>query len=587
MIHSLQQRLGFFLLLPVTLLLLGLGLFGFFSIRNSLLQAWEEAALLKLERAAHTIDMRLSRVKSLIQEFHNMAEAEQGHVIQPWLLQQMETEEGVSRVTLTWLQETPPTAIMPMMPGDTHIMGRGMAMGRTPGKREMMHFYHARIAEVTPPLYDSQAGQETLSLVSYLLDETGRTVGTLEVIIRFDYLIAGILTNGWKGSTLAGLVDGSGRYLAHTNPLLKGRQLGETNAPLEMATLTVLKTQRSGTLLGTGHPPEWVSGFYRLQEAPWTVVLFAPGGVILAPITRFLSYYVLAGLLGMGGILFVIRSVVGRMVAAVQELSQAAAQIAQDHYGPPLPVRSQDEIGQLTRSFNTMVEGLKERDFLSNTFGRYVDREIARELLRRPEAARLGGEKREVAILISDLRRFTPLAESLSPEATLGLLNRYFGAMIAIVQKHQGIIVDFFGDGMLVFFDPLDGAVVPRAHQALRCAMEMQNTLVHFNTERREEQFPELQMGIGLNAGEVVVGNIGSETRAKYGIVGAAVNVTQRIQSIAQGGEVVISESVYRYTQGQLIIKDTVRVSLKGVQEPVTLYKVGGLTEGTGHPAPR
>ncbi len=223
----------------------------------------------------------------------------------------------------------------------------------------------------------------------------------------------------------------------------------------------------------------------------------------------------------------------------------------------------------------------------NSSLGRYVDREIARELLRRPEATRLGGEKREVAILISDLRRFTPLAESLSPEATLGLLNRYFGAMIAVVQKHHGIIVDFFGDGMLVFFDPLDGAVVPKVQQALRCAMEMQNTLVHFNRERREEQLPELQMGIGLNAGEVVVGNLGSETRAKYGIVGAAVNVTQRIQSLAQGGEVVLSERVYRYTQGQLIIKDTVRVSLKGVQEPVTLYKVGGLTAGTGHPVLR
>jgi hypothetical protein len=102
MIHSLQQRLGFFLLLPVTGLLLGLGLFGFFSIRNSLLQAGEEAALLQLERAAHTIDMRLYRVQSRIQQFHTMAQTQEGHAIQPWLLQQMEAEEGVSRVTLTW-----------------------------------------------------------------------------------------------------------------------------------------------------------------------------------------------------------------------------------------------------------------------------------------------------------------------------------------------------------------------------------------------------------------------------------------------------------------------------------------------------
>ena len=99
-----------------------------------------------------------------------------------------------------------------------------------------------------------------------------------------------------------------------------------------------------------------------------------------------------------------------------------------------------------------MVAGLKERDFISNTFGRYVDQEIARELLSRPEASRMGGEKREVVILFSDVRGFTPLAESLSPEVIIHLVNRHFSRMIEVIQAHRGIIVDFLGDAILAFF---------------------------------------------------------------------------------------------------------------------------------------
>jgi class 3 adenylate cyclase len=265
------------------------------------------------------------------------------------------------------------------------------------------------------------------------------------------------------------------------------------------------------------------------------------------------------------------------MVRSVGQISRAAEQVAGGKYGDPLSVKTRDEIGQLTQSFNTMVQGLKERDFISNTFGRYVDQEIARELMRRPEASRLGGEKREVAILMSDLRDFTPLSETLSPDVTIRMLNRYFSRIIETIQKHQGIIVDFFGDALLVFFDPLEGPIVPVINRSIDCALEMQRIMEIFNAENRAEDLPELKMGIGVNAGEVVVGNIGSETRAKYGIVGSAVNVTQRIQSEAEGGEVVISESVYSAARDQVTIKKSFEAQLKGIQGNVKLYVVVGL----------
>ncbi len=555
---SLQQRLILFLLVPVAGLLFLVGLLGFIYARQVMLTQWRESATLKLQRAAHFIDMRLGRPIEWIEMFHKTGAERAGSALQNWILGQMRELEGVTKVHLQWLDQGPERPMTPRM----HPLR---------GRQPMMRFHRARIAEVTRPRFDTQAGHQTVSLISTLKDESGKDVGKLEVAVRFDYLMEDIIRLGWWQSEAACLVDHSGMCL--TDPKMKGRgQLGETNDPLELAILQAMKEGSSATLRGPGHPPDKVAGFYSLEKAPWAIVLFAPGEKILAPIVRYRNYYFLGGGLCIALIILLIRSVGGKMVRSIKGISKAAGNVAKGKYGDPLPQKSQDEIGQLITSFNAMVQGLKERDFISNTFGRYVDQEIARELMHQPEATRLGGEKREVAILISDIRGFTPLSESLSPEAIISLLNHYFSHMIEVIKKHKGIIVDFFGDGVLVFFDPLDGPIEPAIQRAIRCAMQMQNEMVPFNEEMRKEGLPMLEMGIGLNAGQVVVGNIGSETRAKYGIVGSAVNLTQRIQELARGGEVVISDSIYHYAGSYLDVRRSFEVQLKGLQEKMKLH---------------
>jgi adenylate cyclase len=184
----------------------------------------------------------------------------------------------------------------------------------------------------------------------------------------------------------------------------------------------------------------------------------------------------------------------------VRRIADKAAHVAGGDYGEPLTVISQDEIGHLTASFNDMFAGLKERDFIGNTFGRYVDQEIARELLSRPEASRMGGVKREVVILFADIRGFTPIAETLSPEATIQLVNRHFARMIDVIQAHRRIIVDFLGDAILAFFDPLDGPLEPVVQLALSSALQLQTAMEAENLAKPE--YPALHMGVGLHAGE-------------------------------------------------------------------------------------
>jgi class 3 adenylate cyclase len=542
---TLQQRLIFFLLVPVVLLLLGFGSLGFFYARQTILKEWQEAAILRLERAAHQLDMRLSWPEQWMQGLVGIKQGAQEEM-QKWLLDRIRALPGVKQVQLTWKEGPAPQPV----------------------------------AAVSECRFTFEKGQEAVTLTADLLDSARQPLGQLQISIRFAYLMEGILTSGWLQSYMACLVDETGHYLAHTDPGMQGRiHLGETHDRLEAQTLATIKAKHSGTIMGPGHPPEQVIGFYRLHQAPWVILVYAHGHQILEPMVRFRYYYLVAGGACIAIILLLIRLGVNPMVSSIRRLSQAAGRLAQGDYGEPLPVERRDEIGQLIQSFNAMVTGLKERDFISNTFGRYVDPEVAAELLRRPEAALLGGEKRPVALIFGDIRGFTPIAETLSPEATIHLLNRYFSNMIEVIRRHRGIIVDFIGDAILVFFDPLEHTLDVAVRRALECSLEMQAQMAAVNAPSPGHGLPTIEMGIGLHAGEVVVGNIGSETRAKYGIVGSAVNLTHRIQSEAHGGEVVLSDAAFAQLSPAPAVKRKFQAHLKGVQQPLTLYVVAGSGE--------
>jgi class 3 adenylate cyclase len=557
-IKSLQTRLRLYLVLPLILFLVAAGVLGYAYIRGALIKEWQEVAILRMARAANIIDLRLQEPLHWMQSFAQTCDEPHSAMIQNWLLKQLREHEGVSRVQLTWLgsdvETSPPTAT------------------------EKWGDLCGNVVKVSPPHYFFPPGQELAGIRMDLLDNKGAPLGILEVDLKFDYLLKDILASGWMQTQQACLLDNKGYYLAHTDAAMKSRHcLGDLDDPLEIAMIKAMQEKPFDTIVGKGHNQDEVIGFYKLNKAPWVIMLHAQGSQILAPIFRFRLYY---GVAGLGCIVFILALLhfgVRPVVSSIKRIARRAALVAQGHYGEPVPVQTRDEIGQLTTSFNEMVKGLQERDLISNTFGRYVDQKIAQELLSRPEASRLGGEKRPVGILFSDMRGFTPLAETMSPEATIKLVNKHFSRMIDIIQDHRGIIVDFFGDAILAFFDPWDGPVAPTVRHGLQCALAMQQAMGEMQDD--DPTLASLQIGIGLHAGEVIVGNIGSETRAKYGIVGSAVNLTHRLQSQAQGGEVVISEEVYRLLQPGLAVKRVFRADLKGIKEPVTLYVVSDLTD--------
>ncbi len=226
-----------------------------------------------------------------------------------------------------------------------------------------------------------------------------------------------------------------------------------------------------------------------------------------------------------------------------------------------------------------LAEQLKVRNrFIQETFGRYLSGAVVSEILESPDGLRLGGEKRKVTMLMSDLRGFSAMAERLAPEQVVRVINNYLGTMADVILAHDGTIDEFIGDSVLGFF----GAPVARpddARRAVACALAMQKGMERVNRRNSDEGLPSVEMGIAVHTGEVVVGNIGSEKRAKYGAVGSHVNLTARIESYTCGGQVLISERTLREAGGGVVTGGSLSVRAKGFPEPIRVHDLLGLED--------
>jgi adenylate cyclase len=224
-----------------------------------------------------------------------------------------------------------------------------------------------------------------------------------------------------------------------------------------------------------------------------------------------------------------------------------------------------------------LADGLELRNhFIRQTFGRYLSDEVVEGLLDSPEGLRLGGEKRTVTILMADLRGFTGMAERLEPERVVRILNNYLGAMAEVIARFQGTIDEFIGDAVLALF----GAPIQRpddAQRAVACAVAMQLALHEVNAINQREGVPKLEMGIAVNTGEVVVGNIGSEKRAKYGVVGREVNLTGRIEGYTVGGQILVSDATLHAAAALLQVGESFCFEAKGFKDPVKVHDLLGI----------
>ena len=267
------------------------------------------------------------------------------------------------------------------------------------------------------------------------------------------------------------------------------------------------------------------------------------------------TFFMLGGLSLLG--LFGLTLVFGRMRKTAEELEARVEE-------------------RTTDLANANLDLEKRNKLIHQVFGRYLSNDIVANLLESPEGLKLGGERRKITILASDLRGFTALSERMSPEKVIKLLNVYLEDMADVIEQYNGTIDEYIGDGILVLF----GAPTPGkddAARAVACACAMQLKMGAVNERLKQKGLPKLGMGIGINTGDVVVGNIGSEKRTKYGIVGNNVNRTYRIESYTHAGQVLISEATLKDAGETVKIRSCRKIKPKGVQKPITICEVNGI----------
>jgi len=261
------------------------------------------------------------------------------------------------------------------------------------------------------------------------------------------------------------------------------------------------------------------------------------------------------------------------VAAPLKDLENAMAEVERGRLDGHAPVVSTDEIGAVAEGFNRMLHGLREREQVKETFGRYVTPEIRDEIL----AGRISGEGelKEVTVLFADIRDFTPWVEATAPRDVVRDLNEYFTEMAEAIRSQRGLVLQFIGDEIEAVFG---APVASRDHAAMavRAALDMRKRLRAWNARREAAGKPALRHGIGIHTGTVLAGNIGGAERLSYALVGDPVNLASRIQGLTKDFKVdiLISEATRKSIDPAVAVEELPAVRVKGRAEEVNVYKV-------------
>jgi adenylate cyclase len=323
----------------------------------------------------------------------------------------------------------------------------------------------------------------------------------------------------------------------------------------------------------------WLTAFYPIRnsegEAIAAVAVDIDSRRVLGFEKRFFTYGLLVlGLsiaLSLLAALFTTRLVL-RPLHSLQEGMRA---VARGNFSGALPSERKDEFGDALNELSTMAKGLEERERVKSAFSRYVSHQVADAILASGNPTEMKGTRRRVTVLFSDIRGFTAMSEHLKPEEVVGVLNDYFERMVEIVFRNNGTLDKFIGDGLMAIF----GAPAEDPDQeehALRAALEMRQALSEIAVKIRERHGVELRIGMGINSGHAIVGNIGSSKRMEYTAIGDPVNLASRLESHTKelGVDLLISEYTAYGLQGSFSkqLRKIGAVKVRGRNEEVTVY---------------
>ncbi len=279
------------------------------------------------------------------------------------------------------------------------------------------------------------------------------------------------------------------------------------------------------------------------------------------------------------GVSIVVAYAIGRSVATsviepLELLQRNLVEVRDGNLDAQVPVTSNDELGVLAFGFNARVNGLRQEEVIRELFSRYVTREVAEHAIQFGAAP--GGELIEASVLFADIRGFTTLTEASDPATLIEMLNRYFRLASSVVVAHGGMVNKYGGDSILaVFGTPLNPAD-DHAERAFAAAADLPDALGRYNADQLSRGEPQIEIGIGIATGPILAGNVGSEDRLEYTVIGDAVNVASRLQAMTRelDATILVADATARVVGDRRSLEEIGQLAVRGKHEPVTVFAV-------------
>ena len=369
------------------------------------------------------------------------------------------------------------------------------------------------------------------------------------------------------------LVDDDGKIVAHGDLNLVGSQIVRPKALKPLANQMLVQTYadpKGGHIIDFAVPMEFskvrIGALYlgfSDRSIRQTIAMARRQTLWIT------GLMILAGIGGAVGLAIV-------LTKPILKLAQGTKAIAAGSFDIALPVTSRDEIGDLTESFNEMAKSLHEKEKIKRAFSSYVARQVVDEILKHPDEYTFSGERRNVTVIFCDMRGFTPLTERLPPEEVVAALNDFYSLMIDLTIKNEGYLNKFLGDAVMAIFGA-PTAYPDHCMRAVKTALAMQSAVAELSARRVTQGKDAMSIGIGISAGEAVAGSVGTEFQTEYTVIGDRVNLAARLESNAKPGQILVSEETYRQVADQVIANCLGPMSVKGKEEPVTVFEISGL----------
>ena len=306
------------------------------------------------------------------------------------------------------------------------------------------------------------------------------------------------------------------------------------------------------------------------------VITTIPEKAVFAVINRTTYRIILFSLAVLFIAIIIIRLFSKNITNPIADLVEASAKIEQGEFELGIEPRTKDEIGLLTSSFIQMSRGLAEREKLMVSFSKFTNKTIAQKAASGELA--LGGETRNATIFFSDIRSFTAMSEKMQPKEVVEFLNEYMTRMVECVNKTNGVVDKYIGDAIMAVWGAPESSGNPAqdAMNAVAAALMMRAALFNFNKSRREKGLAPVHIGCGINSGPVVAGQIGSNERMEYTVIGDAVNLASRTEALNKpfATDILITENTYNLIKSRLIVEEMPGVHVKGKTEAIKMFAV-------------